>query len=248
MEPFIPHPQPERPCDDELSQGRADELESALAQTHADLAAGRFVEGSAEEHVDRLKASQRNAGQHHVVLPLTKTPKGFDKPDFGYGIKNSYDMFLKLLYEGHKIGDECEPYDCFNFFVTAWHLFDDWLPKDINRPTLSLEKKGRTPRAMSNLMLSFKDLTNGSKHMTLKESAYKVKTITDVSEPIIGDWLSYFTNTPRIYITIENSIYSMWDVRFLITHYFSWLFDDNASAKIFPDEVSNHLKRCENKQ
>lgn len=33
------------------------ELESALAQTRADLADGRFVKGSAEDHVNRLKAA-----------------------------------------------------------------------------------------------------------------------------------------------------------------------------------------------
>lgn len=32
------------------------ELESALAQTHANLAEGRFVKGSAEDHLARLKA------------------------------------------------------------------------------------------------------------------------------------------------------------------------------------------------
>lgn len=32
------------------------ELESALAQTHADLAEGRFVKGSVEDHLARLKA------------------------------------------------------------------------------------------------------------------------------------------------------------------------------------------------
>ncbi len=33
------------------------ELESALAQTRADLAEGRFIKGSAEDHLARLKAA-----------------------------------------------------------------------------------------------------------------------------------------------------------------------------------------------
>jgi hypothetical protein len=32
------------------------ELESALAQTRTDIAEGRFVKGSAEDHLNRLKA------------------------------------------------------------------------------------------------------------------------------------------------------------------------------------------------
>ena len=34
------------------------ELESALAQTRADLAEGRFVKESAEDHLNRLKAAR----------------------------------------------------------------------------------------------------------------------------------------------------------------------------------------------
>jgi len=33
------------------------ELEAALAETRADLAAGRFTESSAEEHLARVKSS-----------------------------------------------------------------------------------------------------------------------------------------------------------------------------------------------
>lgn len=34
------------------------ELEAALAQTHADLAAGKFIKSSVEEHMARLKVAQ----------------------------------------------------------------------------------------------------------------------------------------------------------------------------------------------
>lgn len=153
-------------------------------------------------------------------------------------------MFLKLHYEGHKVGEECEPYDCFNFFVTAWHIYDDWLLKDINRPQLALEKKGRTTGAMLKLLLAFKNLTDGSKHMILDNGKYNKRVVKSVTQPIIGDWLSYFTNTPRVYISVENSIYSMWDIRYLTIHYFSWIFDDNIPANKFPTEVTGHLERC----
>ncbi len=165
-------------------------------------------------------------------------------PHFDYGISNSLDMFHKLLYDGHKLGNECDPYDCFNFFVTAWHLYDDWLPKDINRPKLALKKKGRTSGALQRLLLSFKDLADGSKHMLLKEGKFRKKTLTSISLPLIGDWLSYFSNTPRIYISVDNSRYSMWDVRYIATHYFSWLFDDNISEHEMPKIIIDHLERC----
>jgi len=46
------------------------ELEAALAQTHADLAAGRFVIESAQAHVARLTGSTKTAGP--VSRPVLK--------------------------------------------------------------------------------------------------------------------------------------------------------------------------------
>ncbi|MBU1208768.1 MAG: hypothetical protein KKH04_17890 [Proteobacteria bacterium] len=175
---------------------------------------------------------------------MGKEPKEFDRPDFNYGINNCYDLFVKLNYDGEKVAEEWHQYDCFNFFITAWHLWDDWIPKDINRPKLSLEKIGRTPENMRNLMLSLKNLTDGSKHMVLKKRKLKNKKITNVQSRIIGDWRAYFFNEPQIYISIGNAHYSMWDIRYLITHYFSWLFDDSVPSREFPELIKEHLERC----
>lgn len=169
--------------------------------------------------------------------------KKSDTPHFDYGISNSYDMFIKLHYEGEKLSEECNPYDCFNFFVTAWHLYDDWLEKDINRPKLALEKRGRTPELMRNLLFVFKDLTNGSKHMTLKPKNYKKKVITKIYPPIIGSWRAYFSNKKEIYVTVDNYTYSMWDIRYIAIHYFTWIFDDSIPANHFPIKAQAHLER-----
>lgn len=167
-----------------------------------------------------------------------------DAPHFDYGISCSHDMFIKLHYEGEKVSDECNPYDCFNFFITAWHLYNDWIEKDANRPKLALEKMGRTKGDMLNLLYGFRDLTNGSKHMVLKSKSYKKKVIEKISSPIIGSWRAYFSRIPQIYITINRSIYSMWDIRFIAIHYFTWIFDDSIPATSFPKQVQEHLKRC----
>ncbi len=175
---------------------------------------------------------------------MTNKSNNFLNKQLNYGIETSYDMFLKLLYEGHKVGENYHPYDCFNFFVTAWHLFNDWLDKDPQRPKFALEKKGRTHSEMLDLLYAFRDLSNGSKHMLLKKSAFKKRKVAKVFSPIIGDWRAFFTNTPQIYIWVGESIYSMWDIRYLTTHYFSWLFDDSISPQKFPNVIVDHLKRC----
>jgi len=47
-----------------------------------------------------------------------------------------------------------------------------------------------------------------------------------------------------IYVEIENAIYSMWDLRYIILLYFDWIFDDTVPANQFPTEIQEHLKRC----
>jgi len=168
----------------------------------------------------------------------------FDKPHFVYGINNCYDLFLKLHREGEKVGENWHPYDCFNFFVSAWHLYDDWIQTDINRPKLALEKIGRTAQSMKNLLLAIKDLTNGSKHMILKPNNFKKTVITCVYSHIIGDWRAYFMNEPQLYIAVGETYYSMWDIRCLIINYFTWIFDDSLPANHFPKEIEKHLESC----
>lgn len=167
-----------------------------------------------------------------------------DTPHFDYGISSCHDMFIKLHYEGQKLSEECNPFDCYNFFVTAWHLYDDWICKDPNRPKYALEKKGRTTTEMKYVIKAIKDLTNGSKHMLLKGGNYKKKVVTNTHAPMVGDWRSYFNNKPEVYVTIDNSIFSMWDIRYISIHYFSWLFDDSKAATVFPHEVQEHLQWC----
>ncbi len=170
-----------------------------------------------------------------------------DTPHFDYGISSCQDMFKKLHHEGDRLSEECHPYDCFNFFVTAWHLNNEWIDKDVNRPTLSLEKRGRASKEMKKLIKGFKDLANGSKHMLLNPGNYKRKVVKNAHSPVIGDWRSYFSNKPEVYISVGDSTYSMWDIRYIAIHYFTWIFDDSVPATQFPKEIQDHLQRCINR-
>jgi len=133
----------------------------------------------------------------------------------------------------------------FNFIVTSWHLYNDWLNADkLNRPALVHKKKKRTPALMLEVMNIARDITNGSKHLKLDQTNMKKKVVAEVHEPEIRDWYSYFIAGPQYAISTESSYYSVSDLLFLITDYFEWLFDDSIQPENFPEKLHNHLKYC----
>ena len=164
-----------------------------------------------------------------------------------YGLNTCFDLHNKLRYEGENLENNWTAYACFNFIVTAWHLHTDWIDADEeNRPKLATTKKGskKTPANMMLVVYALRDITNYSKHSFLKKDAVKKKVITKIYPPIIGDWRSYFLDGPMIYVEINNSIYSMWDIRHIVLLYFDWIFNDDIPANQFPVEIQDHLKRC----
>ncbi len=164
-----------------------------------------------------------------------------------YGINSCCDLYKKLKYEGENLECNWNIYNTFNFIVTAWHLHHDWLNRDVeNRPKLATKKKEKpkTPPDMMKIVFALRDITNSSKHSFLDEDSVKKKVVTNIHAPLIGDWASYFLHGPMIYVEIQNAIYSMWDLRYIILLYFDWIFDDSVPANQFPTKIQEHLKRC----
>jgi hypothetical protein len=164
-----------------------------------------------------------------------------------YGLTTCLDLHNILIYEGNTLENNWNEYNSFNFIVTAWHLYDDWLKSDWeNRPKLSTKKKGqhKTPPNMMKVVFALRDVTNSSKHFFLNDESYNKKVVTGIHPPIVGDAASYFLHGPMIYIEIDNSIYSMWDLRHIVLLYFDWIFDDSVPAQNFPIEIQEHLERC----
>jgi hypothetical protein len=164
-----------------------------------------------------------------------------------YGINTCFDLFDKLKYEGDNLENSWNVYNSFNFIVTAWHLFDDWIDNDSeNRPKLSTKKKGSrcTPSDMMQVIYLLRDITNSSKHFILMEKSIAKNVVTDVHPPIIGDAAAYFLHGPMIYVETADCIYSMWDIKYIVLLYFNWVFDDSITVTNFPSEIKEHVKRC----
>ena len=94
------------------------------------------------------------------------------------------------------------------------------------------------------IVFALRDVTNSSKHFYLDKEASNKKVVTSIYPPIVGDAAAYFLHGPMIYIEIEDSIYSMWDLRHIVLLYYSWIFDDSVPAVNFPIEIQEHLERC----
>lgn len=164
-----------------------------------------------------------------------------------YGLSSCLDLHNKLTCEGVTLENNWNIYNCFNFILTAWHLHEDWIDKDrTNRPLLSTKKKGQhgTPKRMMQIIWALRDITNSSKHFGLDKKANGKKVTTGIHKPLIGDAASYFLHGPMIYIEIEDSIYSMWDIRYIVLLYFDWIFNDSIPVIQFPQEIQDHIDRC----
>ena len=164
-----------------------------------------------------------------------------------YGVNTCFDLYDKLKYEGKNLENNWNAYNSFNFIITAWHLYYDWLNLDkANRPKLAAKKKNppKTPETMMSVVNALRDLTNGSKHFSLKKKSADKQVVTKTYSPVIGDWAAYFLHGPMIYIEVGSYTYSMWDVRHIVLLYFDWVFNDDILANQFPKEIQDHLKRC----
>lgn len=162
-----------------------------------------------------------------------------------FGINDCYDLHNKLKFESDRLENNWNVYDFFNFIITSWHLYNDWLrKKDKIRPKWAIRKKTKIPKEMMQVINATRDLANGSKHMELNDKSTAKKVIDVIHPPEIRDWYSYFIAGPQIGISIGQSYYSMADLRNLIMSYFDWIFDDSVPADNFPSEIKKYLEWC----
>ena len=153
-------------------------------------------------------------------------------------------MFKKLLFEAERLNGKWHPYDCFNFFTTAYYLYEEWIKKDPHSPKFASKKKSRAPKQMQDILFAFRDIAIGNKHMILNNKSLERKVVTNIHQPAIATLRSYLTNEPQVGIKVENIYYSMWDLKYIIISFFEWVFDDQIDPNDgFPKEIGNHLIR-----
>ena len=138
-------------------------------------------------------------------------------------------LFEKLQWDHIQLEKEWNSYGTFNFVLTAYHLYQDWIEKtgtdEQKHRKLLLPEKGRL------LFKVWRDITNATKHWELDQHNQKRQVLDSVSSPQIADWYAYFVAGPVIYVNVENARSSLPELAQVTIWCFKWLLEgENAFA------------------
>jgi hypothetical protein len=180
---------------------------------------------------------------------MTKVIQNLDGLNFG--ISSSFDMYSKLLNESARLQTNWEnAFDAFNFFVTAWHLYHDWV-KCEHKGSLSRIKRHRTqiPKEMIFVLNIVKDLTNGSKHFSLSNEASTKRVINKVHDGKEYGFYEFFfrENIPGVDAKSDQlqGYFSIRVLHNIVMKYFDWVFDDGVKVDDFPLEIVDAITYCD---
>lgn len=165
-----------------------------------------------------------------------------------FGLKTPSDLFEKLKYDAELLlrrrkenfeEQRLEEFEAFNFFVTAWHLYHDWLKKGTSpdKPKHAIEKIAVANSAFKEIKDVLRDIANGSKHFELQDPAKVI-----VGERETSSWFSYFYG-PQFPIDTKSFHFLMYELVLLVMAYFKWIFDDTKPVEM-PSEITEKLDRA----
>lgn len=169
------------------------------------------------------------------------------KPNDILGVSGCRDLFKKLEAEGEALAPHWRPYDCFNFVITAWHLYEDWIKADrLAAPRLALNKieKAKTPPEMQLVLDALRDVANASKHVAPKKRSQGPKVLTATHGELEPDLYSWFFHEDMPGLSVENSYFSIRVLRNILLRYFSWVFNDAIPVDDFPPEILEAIAYC----
>ena len=161
-------------------------------------------------------------------------------PSTRFGLETCQDMYEKLKWEASRLEDGWSVYDTFNFVVTAYHLYIDWIDK-CGSPE-EREKKHLLPESAKMVLQSIVDLANGNKHWELShKGSLKHQVVKSVHKRTRGDWYAYFVAGPMVYVEFGDYVLSMRGLMYQVLGYFKWIFEDGDVA--FPRELQDQLEQ-----
>lgn len=131
-------------------------------------------------------------------------------------------LFEKLKWDYVQLeNDWSSSYCAFNFVVTAYHLYQDWIKR-----AGTAEQKERLasfPEYGKVLFNVWRDVTNATKHWELNERSEKQRIVDEVSGPIVGDWYAYFIAGPVLYVRVGGALPSVFELAQVTIWAFQWL-------------------------
>lgn len=149
-------------------------------------------------------------------------------------------LFEKLKWEYQRLQGEWNEYNSFNFIVTAYHLYCDWIDKAGSQA--QKRRKNGLPADARKLFFVLRDITNASKHWTLDRPNQEKRVVDDVSDPKIADWDAYFNTGPVLYVSVNQANLSMPEVARLAVETLQWLLEDTTN--VFPEPLLARLHEC----
>ena len=150
------------------------------------------------------------------------------------------DMFAKLQWEHDRLQGDWSEYNSFNFVVTAYHLYRDWIPSAGTRS--QQQRRKDLPLIAKKLARVLGDITNASKHWRLHSDGEAVRIVDAVNPPMIGDWDAYFNTGPLLYIDVAGAMLSMSDLSRLTMHVMRWIIQGRSNR--FPPGVKVQLQKA----
>lgn len=136
------------------------------------------------------------------------------------------------MKENHRSKDEC-----FNFSLTAWHLYHDWMKNDINLSQQAKNKHERSKLAMKPMMHALEVLANSNKHIKVRNN----QSVVDTKYGEAIDWYTYFKGDFPTIIT-DTAEYPLWKIQEILIEYFEWVFDESETDLAFKTKCINRTR------
>jgi hypothetical protein len=152
-------------------------------------------------------------------------------------------LFDKLKWEFEQLEKQgWDEYRIFNFVVTAWHLYYDWINNagtdaQKGRRDIILVQKKKYGAHM--IFAALRDLTNASKHWTLKSNPDSPQVVTNVSDPQITNYYDYYFAGPVVNVNVDGFNLSITEVARLAIGCMEWILNGDCP---FPDDLKRELQ------
>lgn len=146
-------------------------------------------------------------------------------------------LFEKLRWDYQQLQEGWNEYRTFNFVVTAYHLYADWI-KNAGSPA-QVERKEKLPPIGKKLFFTLRDITNSSKHWQLDARSQTKQIVKGVSKPEIGDWYAYFVAGPVMYVSVGEARPSIPELASVTIECLQWILNGETAA--FPETLSERL-------
>jgi len=159
------------------------------------------------------------------------------KPSPRLALNTCSDLFGKLQSDFVELKIDYSTYKTFNFVVTAYHLYNDWINAAGIR--IQRQKKHRLPSEARRLFMVWRDITNATKHWKLDSANQSKQVVEAVSHQQIADWHAYLIAGPVIYIDVANARPSLPELADVTMKCFEWLLNDSVDD--FPEGLKSTL-------